>query len=371
MLVDFRPHARLRGERPLNFATTVAPVIEALCEDTVDLSRVRMVCDWVQYRESFRGIVDMRPILSRAESQTGVDPISVPVGDREDEVEIAVDVRRGSDADLKGLTSAGLRDGVEGRVFLEDWGMGSTSCIWDFNALYWSSLDVWEKSTGRGYEQALPGGESDARNREAASELVGELFTIWDLLADKASLPDELYVVELGVGNGGQAKVFLDEFRSLDHAHGRDYYRRLHYLMCDYSQHVLNLARETVADHAERVSSFVLDATRPRISLGFLQYKVFLVYISNVYDNLPTDEVAHLASRTYRVQTRAYLLGREAEELARSVSATTAELPGLVHKLLRLGPSLLAEAVPAHIRDVDAAAKFWQRTWSSLHLAER
>ena len=30
--------------------------------------------------------------------------------------------------------------------------------------------------------------------------------------------------------------------RDLDRAHGRGYYRRLHYLMCDYSQHVLDLA---------------------------------------------------------------------------------------------------------------------------------
>jgi methionine synthase II (cobalamin-independent) len=55
---------------------------------------------------------------------------------------------------------------------------------------------------------------------------------------------------------------------------------------------VWELARTAVADHAEHVNSFVLDATQPRTALGFLRYKVFLVYISHVYDNLPTDEVA-------------------------------------------------------------------------------
>src|SRR5438132_8691300 len=114
--------------------------------------------------------------------------------------------------------------------------------------------------------------------------------------------------------------------------------------MCDYSQHVLDLARETVAEHIEHVSSFALDATRPRTSLGFLQYKVFLVYISNVYDNLPTDEVAQLGGRTYSVQTQAYLPADRAAELAATVEATPDQLPGLVHKLLRLGPTLLAEA---------------------------
>jgi hypothetical protein len=40
--------------------------------------------------------------------------------------------------------------------------------------------------------------------------------------------------------------------------------------MCDYSQHVLDLAGETVAEHRERVSTVRLDATRPLSSLGFL-----------------------------------------------------------------------------------------------------
>jgi hypothetical protein len=59
----------------------------------------------------------------------------------------------------------------------------------------------------------------------------------------------------------------------------------------------------------------VLDATRPRTALGFLRYKTFLVYISNVYDNLPTDEVAQIGGRTYIVQTRAYLTQEAAAEI--------------------------------------------------------
>ena len=46
------------------------------------------------------------------------------------------------------------------------------SCIWDFNRLYWQALDRWEQATGRMYESALPGGESDARNVEAVRELI-------------------------------------------------------------------------------------------------------------------------------------------------------------------------------------------------------
>jgi len=376
MLVDFRPHTRLRGERPLEMASTVDPVVEALREDAADLATVRLVCDWVQYKQNFRDVVDLRPILAGPERIPGQHgPTVIPEGVRDDDLEIAIDVRRGAGTALKERTAELL--GARARcteppgVLLEDWGAGRDSCIWDFNALYWKALELWEKATGKGYEQALPGGESDARNRDAARQLIGELFDVWDTLNRSGALPEQLYIVELGVGNGGQAKVFLDEFQELDRERGTGYYRRLHYLMCDYSQHVLDLARETVAGHPDRVSSFALDATRPCTSLGFLRYKVFLVYISNVYDNLPTDEVAQLGGRTYRVQTRAYLPTSGAEELAELACARAEQVPALVSKLLRLGPSLLAEAAPAHFGDLDAAVEFWRRTWAQLRLQER
>lgn len=372
MLVDFRPHTRLRAERPVDIGAAVVPVLEALSESPADLDKVRVVADWVQYRENFRDVVDVRPILHvpRTRGPAGAAAVPVPMGAREDDLEIAVDVRRSGGVPLKELTAARLRE-RSGHVLLEDWGRGSESCIWDFNALYWSALELWEKASGRGYEQALPGGESDARNTAAARELVDELFAGWDRLAATSALPDELYVVELGVGNGNQAKVFLDTFRERDHEHGRGYYQRLHYLMCDYSQHVLDLARETVAEHLDHVSAFALDAVRPHTALGFLQYKVFLVYVSNVYDNLPTDEVAHLGGRTYCVETRAYLPGDTAAELAVDLSTTVENLAALVRKLLRLGPALLPEAVPQHLPDVDSAVDFWRRTWAALRLEER
>ncbi|TDC10073.1 hypothetical protein E1267_05485 [Nonomuraea longispora] len=371
MLVDFRPHAKLSGTSPLDLMTSLAPVVEALREVSTDLGKVRLVCDWVQYKSNFREVVDVRPILLCPQLSAGPGPAIVPLGVRDDAIEIAVDVRRSAGMSLEEVTAALRRQRERVRVPLEDWGPGSGSCVWEFNARYWKDLGLWEKSTGRGYEQALPGGESDAHNHDAARDVIRDLFEVWDALADGDALPEELYVVELGVGNGGQAKVFLDEFRALDAEHGRDYYRRLHYMMCDYSQHVLDLAREAVGEHRARISSFVLDATAPCTSLGFLKYKVFLVYVSNVYDNLPTDEVVQLGGRTYCVQVRAYLDDAGVAGLAESAGVTVDELPVLVRKLLRLGPGLLAEADPARFADVDAAVAFWRAVWDLVRLEER
>jgi len=365
MLVDVRPVDRLRGAKAVNVTPTIGAVLDALARSDIDLHSVRMVCDWIQYKANFRSPIDLRPIVA--------DPGSSGAGT----VEVAVDLRRAAETDPDEWRAMALsaieryRSGQCDDVFLEDWAPTSRSCVWEFNALYWRALEHWEKATGRLYEQALPGGESDARNVEAVRELIGGLFKVWDGLAERKALPAELYVIELGVGNGHQAKVWLDEFRKMDAAHGRDYYRRLHYLLCDYSPHVLEMARTTVRDHAEHVSAFVLDATEPSVALGFLGFKVFLVYVSNVYDNLPSDEVARFGGAAHLIEARAYLPGEVATELANEFGVPRDALARQVQRLLRLGPELLAEASSDLFDSVETVMRFWQRVWAELRLAER
>jgi hypothetical protein len=351
MEIDLRPVKKLRESAAARSA--LGPIIEAVCASPADLSRLRVVCDWIQYRQNFR-----EPVVAR------------PIGDSG--VEVAFDLRRCVDIPPENLaaTVKGSLAG-SGGLALEPWLPGRDSCIWRFNALYWQALSGWEQATGREYEQSLPGGESDARNTEAARELILELFRIWDDLDARRALPDELYVLELGVGNGRQARTWLDEFVSLDRRHGRDYYRRLRYLMGDYSPHVLDRARHAVAHHSERISALVVEATRPAITLGFLAGKAFLVYISNVYDNLPTDEVARIGGRTYLVETQAFLADADADVIADRFSTQKDRLAPLIDRLLRIGPELLSESAPEHFADPGQATSFWQAVWEALRLRER
>jgi hypothetical protein len=365
MRVEVRPVSRLRGTDRLNLTEPLAPVFDALTASTLDLSRVSVVLDWIQYRASFRGVADLRPVLA-----------SAPRGaDGERGIELAIDLRRSRDADLGALVSALLADHASARsparLALEPWVAGTASCIWRFNALFWQALSLWEQAVGRGYEQALPGGQSEARNAEAVRELILELFKTWDDLDARGALPAELYVVELGVGTGSQALTWLDELAALSSVHSRDYYRRLHYLMGDYSPHVLGRARRAVEHHAEHVTTLVVDATHPTASLSFLRGKAFLVYISNVYDNLPTDEVAMIGGRAYQVQVRAFLPGHEARRIGRRAGVPAKELPGLVEKLLRLGPELLCDVLPRHFGEPGRAVEFWREVWGALRLQER
>ncbi|HET9118644.1 MAG TPA: hypothetical protein VFN75_11325, partial [Pseudonocardiaceae bacterium] len=101
VLVDFRPTGRLRGNKPVDALASLGPVLDALTEDSIDLSRVRVVCDWVQYRNNFRDVVDIRPILAAHDHESGLTPVALAAVMTEDEMEVAIDVRRSADVPLK------------------------------------------------------------------------------------------------------------------------------------------------------------------------------------------------------------------------------------------------------------------------------
>jgi hypothetical protein len=358
--IDIRAAGRLRESAAARAA--IGPVVEAVCQSGADLETTRVVGDWIQYKNSFRDLAMARPVLAAADGSATAEGC-----------ELAVDLRRCAEpgADIAAGITGALAAAGPGRVWLEPWGPGSASCVWRFNALYWLALADWEKVTGRAYEQTLPGGRSGARDAGTARDTIGDLFGIWDDLARRRALPEQLYVLELGVGNGGQARTWLDEFVALDREHGRDYYRRLHYLMGDYSSHVLERARAEVREHGDHVSGLVLEATRLSGSVGFLAGKAFGVYVSNVYDNLPSDEVAVIRGRVYLVQTRSFLPGPAAGEIAARFGVGRAELAPLITRLLRIGPELLAESRPDRFADTGQAVLFWQAVWAALRQAER
>src|SRR5580700_2361138 len=144
MDVDLRPVKKLRESAAARSA--LGPIIEAVCASPADLARLRVVCDWIQYRGNFR-----EPVVARS--------IAGPDGE---DVEIAIDLRRCGDISPEGL-AADVKSALAGPpgLALEPWVPGRDSCIWRFNALYWQALSDWERATGREYEQSLPGGESD------------------------------------------------------------------------------------------------------------------------------------------------------------------------------------------------------------------
>src|SRR5258708_25624056 len=132
MHIEVRPVRRLRDSERVR--GVFAPMIEAISASGADRDRLRVVCDWIQYKASFRDAVMARPVLGEAPAGT---------------YEIAVDLRRsaaeGADAFQAAMGAAlaaaaspegpasGLPGGqAHGRLRLEPWVAGQDSMIWPF-----------------------------------------------------------------------------------------------------------------------------------------------------------------------------------------------------------------------------------------------
>src|SRR5579862_6201521 len=120
MDVDLRPVRKLRESAATRKA--LGPIIEAVCTSPADLATLRIVCDWIQYKQNFRP-----PIASRTIGAIGT--------------EIAVDLRRCADI-APGDAEAEIKQALQEQdgLPLEPWVPGRDSCIWRFNALYWQFL---------------------------------------------------------------------------------------------------------------------------------------------------------------------------------------------------------------------------------------
>jgi hypothetical protein len=336
----------------------VGPLIAALCAELdrhpVDPQRLLVTLDWLQYRNNFRVPVAALPYQ---------DERGAPLPG----LELAVDVRRLA-ADVQQAVASALADvggsATDGdRLYLEDARPPSQSMIWSFNTAYWRNLSTWEAVFKRDFLAALPGGVTDGVNPEFWRDRLTEFVVLLDDLDRRRILPEEIFVLELGVGNGSQAKVWLDTFRDLCQERGRDYYGRVRYLMTDFSHDVLRTARATVADHAEKVSGLNVDVIDPQDALAFLRYKILFIHSCNLYDNLPTDEIARRDGALYEVRVRAYLPAPAVEEICGRYDLIPSQVPTTIQRLLRIGPE--------YFDDSERGVSFWSETWEALKLEER
>jgi len=206
----------------------------------------------------------------------------------------------------------------EDRIPLEAFKSFRHSIAWEFNKLYWTCLGDWEKTTGRGYQQALPGGKSDGNDAEAVADSVADFWTLLRDMDTKKQLPAEIFILELGVGSGTRCGMFVDRFRALDQQRGTSYYPRLRVLMGDYSLETLDMSRPAVSEHMELCSFLALDALNPLKTLSFLRHKILYVHSTNMYDNLPDEEILRRDGRLFYVHVRACVPMSDAVKIAQT-----------------------------------------------------
>jgi len=149
----------------------------------------------------------------------------------------------------------------------------------------------------------------------------------------------------------------------LDEERGTGYYPRLRFLLGDYSMPTLDRALAAVAAHGELVSVIPMDALNPLKTLSFLRFKVLHVHLTNVYDNLPHDELVRRDGRLYLVEVRAYVPREAATRLAAAFDARPDELPRMAGRLVEAGPEALGDRA--------RGVAFWRALWDALRLEER
>jgi hypothetical protein len=345
------------AERASETLATLLALVERQGTDPRRLASLRVHLDWVQYRANFRDPV----ILRRATDPDGRPAMLA---------EIAIDLRQATSGEAReGLgrvlsrLDADAADDDPHHLHLEAWAPLRDSLIWRFNRLFWQRLADWERASGRGFEQALPSGRSDANHPDAVADSVADFWTLLREIDKRGQLPAELFALEIGVGTGARAALWLDRFQALDEERGTGYYPRLRFLLADYSLPALERASALVERHRDLVSVLGLDALNPLRALAFLRYRILYVHLTNVYDNLPVDELVRRDGQLYLVETRACLPRASIARLCADFAVDEAALPATVERLLDGGP----DAIGDRARGV----AFWRALWGALRLEER
>src|SRR5438477_3494694 len=300
------------------------------------LDNLNVHLEWVQYKTNFREAVTLRRVTR------GDDVLPW--------MEVGIDLRQAHPETLKEEFVNALRDlndpacAARQRAYLEPFTPMRSCMIWRFNNLFWQHLPLWEAASGKGFERALPGGTSDANHPEAVADAVADFWTLLKDLENHNQLPPEIFVLEIGVGTGKRAALWLDRFRVVDRERGTQYYPRIRFLLGDYSMPTLNRAMDAVREHRELGSFLAVDALDPFKSLSFLRYKVLSIHLTNVYDNLPTDEIVVRDGKLYFVEARAYVPTAAATRICESFGMGPADFVRTVHRLLEVGPQHLHHA---------------------------
>src|SRR3984885_9339930 len=156
--------------------------------------------------------------------------------------------------------------------------------------------------------------------------------------------------------------MFVEKFRHLDKLHATSYYTRLRVLMGDYSLETLDISRPAMKEHLHLCSFLALDALNPLKPLSFLRHKILYIHSTNMYDNLPDEEILRRDGGLYYVHVRAYVPMRDAVLLAEKYKVPVDDLRARAEKLLAIGPDFAG--------DRDCGMAFWAELWKAIRLEE-
>ena len=333
----------------------VYALVEEGLLDQGQFARLQVELDWIQYKSNFREAVTATQGYKAFGQLAPIMDIHI------DTRQVVLETLR--DDLLQVLTRAKSAEQDTGRVPLEEFQSLRSSIVWNFNRFFWRHLLAWEAATGQGYDKALPGGSSDGHNPLAVADDVAEFLDLLCALQVKNQLPAEVNLLEIGVGSGSRCAQWLDLFHQLDQKRGTGLYSRVCFYMGDYSLDTLNKAKPNVAKHIDQCRFIQLDAINPIKSLGDLRHKILQVHLTNVYDNLPDEEVVRRDGKLYFVQVRAYISDAAVKSIGGKYGIPPELFRDRVYHMLESGFDSFGG--PEH------GVPFWQELWAAVRLEER
>src|SRR3989454_4763802 len=122
---------------------------------------------------------------------------------------------------------------------------------------------------------------------------------------------------------------------------------------------------KTLRDHRELASFLAVDALDPFKSLSFLRYKVLYIHLTNVYDNLPTDEIVIRDGNLYLVEVRPYVSSAAATQISQKFGIPMDRFRRTVNQLVDVGPQHLG------LSSLEQNVAFWRAIWDAVRLEER
>jgi len=122
-------------------------------------------------------------------------------------------------------------------------------------------------------------------------------------LEKTGKLPNEIVVIGWGIGNGRFDTDFLDELKKLS----LKYYKKIRYLLCDFSAKMLDDVRNEayIKTHLEHLEFIQIDATQQLWQLS--EGEVMLIRFNELYDDLPAQELFYYEGKFYELWWRAYI----------------------------------------------------------------
>ena len=170
MILHFNHISRGKSAKSLGELTgLVTASLTTLAEggaiDPKLLRALRVHLDWIHYKTNFR-----EPVMVRR--------TTMPAGQPGPLAEIAIDLRQANPETLLEPDRARAGEGArrdaahdEDGVYLDGFVPWRESIIWKFNRMFWQWLPEWEAASGRGFEEALPSGSSDANHPDGGGRL--------------------------------------------------------------------------------------------------------------------------------------------------------------------------------------------------------